>query len=95
MLEIIALIFLTREIGKLAISKGLKPLNWKVYTVLAWIFFEIWGFMVALLFFDIENLISIMLVGLMFAVTGYFWIRGRLNRMPDNRYNDDIDNLGK
>ena len=95
MLEIIALLFLTREIGKLAIAKGLKPMKWKIYLILAWIFFELWGFMVALLFFDVSNLFSIMMVGFMFAITGYFWIKGRLNRMPDNGYKDDIDQLGK
>ena len=95
MLEIIALIFLTREIGKIAASKGLKPLTWKIYLVVTWIIFEIWGFMVGLLFFDIDNVISIALVGFTFAITGYFWIKARLNRMPDNRFEDDIENLGK
>ena len=95
MLEIIALIFMTRDIGKLAASKGLKPLTWKIYTVLAWIVFEIWGFMVALMFFEKDNLFSIMMVGLMFAVTSYFLIKARLNKLPDNRFDDDIENLGR
>ena len=43
MLEIIALIFLTREIGKIATKKGLKPVTWKIYTVIAWIVSEIIG----------------------------------------------------
>lgn len=94
MLEIIALIFITREIGKLAASKGLKPLTWKIYAVLAWIIFEIWGFMIALMFFEKDNLFSIMMVGLMFAVTSYFLIKARLNKLPDNRFDDDIENLG-
>lgn len=94
MLEIIALIFITRDIGKIAVSKGLKPNTWKIYTVLAWIIFEIWGFMIALMFFDQENLFSIMMVGLMFALTSYFWIKARLNKIPDNRIDDDIENLG-
>ena len=95
MLEIIALIFITREIGKIAASKGLKPLTWKIYTVLAWIIFEIWGFMVALIFFDKDNLFSIMMVGLMFAITSYFWIKARLNKIPDNRLDDDINKMGE
>lgn len=94
MLEIIALIFITREIGKLAASKGLKSLTWKIYAVLAWIIFEIWGFMIALMFFEKDNLFSIMMVGLMFAVTSYFLIKARLNKLPDNRFDDDIENLG-
>ena len=94
MLEIIALIFLTREIGKIAAAKGLKPFTWKIYLVLAWIIFEIWGFMIALLFFDKDNLFSIMMVGLMFAFTSYLLIKARLNKMPDKRFDDDIENLG-
>ena len=94
MLEIIALIFMTRDIGKIAASKGLKPGTWKIYTVLAWIIFEIWGFMIALMFFEKDNLFSIMMVGLMFAVTSYFLIKARLNKIPDNRFDDDIENLG-
>lgn len=95
MLVIIALIFITREIGRIAASKGLKPLNWKIYVVLTWIIFEIWGFMIGLIFFDVDNYFSIMMVGLMFAVTGYIWIKARLNRMPDNRFDDDINKLGE
>ncbi|MEO7314305.1 MAG: hypothetical protein ABIW47_03900 [Ginsengibacter sp.] len=95
MLEIIALIFITREVGKIAASKGLKPLTWKIYAVLAWIIFEIWGFMIALMFFEVDNYFSIMMVGLMFAVTGYIWIKARLNKIPDNRLDDDINNLGE
>lgn len=94
MLEIIALIFITRDIGKIAAAKGLKPGTWKIYTVLAWIIFEIWGFMIALMFFDKENLFSIMMVGLMFALTSYLLIKARLNKIPDNRFDDDIENLG-
>lgn len=95
MLEIIALIFLTRDIGKIAESKGLKPGTWKIYTVIAWIILEIWGIIIALLFFEKENLFSIMMVGLMFAVSSYFLIKSRLNKIPDQRFDDDINNLGR
>jgi hypothetical protein len=37
MLEIIALIFITKDIGKLALAKGMKPLNWKIYTIVAYL----------------------------------------------------------
>ena len=94
MLEIIALIFITREIGKIAAAKGLKPLKWKIYTVLAWIIFEIWGFIIALMFFDKENLFSIMMVGLMFAFTSYLLIKTRLSKVPNDKFDDDIENLG-
>jgi hypothetical protein len=40
MLEIIAIIFLSKKNGNLAIQKGLKSGLWRWYTVLAWIVAE-------------------------------------------------------
>ena len=95
MLEIIALIFLTKDIGKIANQKGLKPLTWKIYTVLGWIFAEILGFVVALLFFDQSNLFSIIIVGLTFAITSFYLIKSKLNSYPDSGIEDDINNFGR
>ena len=94
MLEIVVLIFITREIGRLATRKGLPSLRWKIYTVVAWIAFEIVGFIISLFFFAPDNYFSIMMVGLMFAVTSYFLIKSKLNKMPDEDTNNDIDNIG-
>ena len=33
---VIALIFITKSMGKLALQKGLKPITWKIYVVSAW-----------------------------------------------------------
>lgn len=95
MLEIIVLIFLTKDIGKLASHKGLKPMTWKIYTVLGWIFGEILGFVVALMFFDQSNLFSIIIVGLTFAITSFYMIKQKLNSYPDSGMEDDINNLGR
>jgi len=95
MLEIIALIFITREIGKLAQSKGLKPLTWKIYTVISWIITEIVGLIVGVMLFGKDNLFSVVLVGLTFAITSYFIIKAQLNKLPDHRFDDDINNLGQ
>jgi hypothetical protein len=94
MLELIALIFLTREIGKIAEKKGLKPLTWKIYLVIGWLFFEIIGIFVGVMIFGINNLISVVLVGFAFAITSYFLIKGQLNKLPDRNIDDDIDNMG-
>ena len=93
MLEIIALIFLTKDVGKLAMAKGLKPLTWKIYTVVAWIISEIIGVFVGALIFGTDNLFSVVLIGLTFAITSYFFIKARLNKLPDY-FDDDINNLG-
>lgn len=95
MLELIALIFLTREIGKIAEKKGLKPLTWKIYLVIGWLFFEIIGIFVGVMIFGTNNLISVVLVGFAFAVTSYFLIKGQLNKLPDRNIDDDINDLGR
>ena len=94
MLELIALIFLTKEIGKLAEEKGLKPLTWKIYTIISWIITEIIGIIVGVMLFGRDNLFSVVLVGLTFAITSYFIIKAQLNKLPDQNFDDDINNLG-
>jgi hypothetical protein len=91
-LDLIILFFLAREIGRLAFKKGLKSITWRIYTAVAWIISEIIGLMVGFLFFDKDNLFSIGMVGLTFAITSYFIIKAQLNKLPD--YEDDINNIG-
>lgn len=93
MLEIIALIFLTKDIGKLADAKGLKPLTWKIYTIVAWIISEIIGVFVGALIFGPDNIISVMLIGITFAITSYFIIKAQLTKLPDY-FDDDLENFG-
>ena len=94
MLEIIALIFLTRQIGTLAYRKGLKPGKWKLYLVLAWFVFEIFGFILGVILFGKDNLMGLMLLGLISAVGGYLLVRARLIKMPDG-FDEDIDRIGQ
>jgi hypothetical protein len=95
MLEIIALIFLTKEIGKIASKKGLKPITWKIYTIVAWLVSEIVGVFVGAMIFSSDNIVSIILIGLTFAITSYFIIKAQLNKFPDQTFDDDINNLGR
>lgn len=94
MLEIIALIFLTKEIGKLADKKGLKPITWKIYLVIGWIIAEIIGAVFGILIFGQTNKVSIMLVGIVFAVTAYYLIKYRLENLPGRDIDDDINDVG-
>jgi hypothetical protein len=93
MLEIIALIFLTKQIGRIAQIKGLKPGTWKIYTVVGWIASEIIGVIVGLMIFGKDNLFSVVLVGLTFAITSYFIIKAQLEKLPDY-FEDDINRIG-
>jgi hypothetical protein len=83
MLEIIALIFLTGQIGKMATRKGLKSGIWKFYTVLAWIGGEVIGIVIAIVAFKSEDYISMLPMALLGAVGGYLIIRAILSKMPD------------
>lgn len=92
-MDLIVLFFLAREIGRLASRKGLKPGTWRLYTVLAWIITEIIGLLIGFMIFDKDNLFSIGMTGIAFAVTSYFIIKAQLNKFSDY-VDDDIDNIG-
>lgn len=93
MIEIIVLIFLTREIGRIAERKGLNKIKWKVLLVALWLGLEFTGVIIGMLLFTPDNIISIALVGLMLASTSYFIIKGYLLKLPDLPDENDIGNL--
>ncbi|RYF87665.1 MAG: hypothetical protein EOO03_10240 [Chitinophagaceae bacterium] len=93
MIEIIALFFLCRNMGKLALTKGERPLKWKGITILAWFAFELIGLVLAAMIFGTGNLVGLMLIGLMSAIGGYLIAKAQLEKLPDV-YDDDIDTLG-
>jgi hypothetical protein len=94
MLEIIALIFLTRNIGTLAEQKGLKSGPWKLYTVLAWVGAEILGIVIGMAIFGSESIFPAVLLGIGCAVTSYFIIKNTLSNKPD-MYEDEINEIGQ
>lgn len=83
MLDLIILYFLAVRIGKIAYTKGLKPLKWKLITIGAWFLAEIIGLTAGLMFFTLDNIISLMLVAIGFALTSYYFINNYLNSLPD------------
>ena len=94
MLEIIALIFLTKKIGETAYRKGLPAGRWKLYTVLAWFGFEIAGFLLGAVLFGTENIFGVILFAIACAVGGYLVIKAQLDKMPDS-IDDDINHIGQ
>ena len=92
MLEIVVLIFLTRYMGQIAEKKGLKPGMWKLYTVLGWVAGEIAGVLAGMIFFG-KDIISIVIIALAGAVTGFLIVKAALNKKPD-LLNDDINRIG-
>lgn len=93
MLEIIALILLTKRIGVLAEQKGLKPGTWKLYTVLVWLGSEIVGVLLGIILFGQENILMAGLMGLGFAIASFFILRANLNKKPDSM-DEDINRIG-
>ncbi len=94
MLEIIALIFLTRKMGTMAFDKGLKPGTWKLYTVMAWIAGEISGAIIGILIWGTNDLFPVVLVAFTGAVTGYFIIKNILSKKPNAGFEDDVNQIG-
>jgi hypothetical protein len=94
LLEIIALIFLTKGIGKLALQKGLKPRTWKLYTIAGWFAAEIIGIAVGVVLLNSRNLIALSLLGWIFAVGGFLIVRAALQKKPDEMPDDDINRIG-
>ena len=95
MLEIIALIFLCKMNGALALKKGLKPGSWKLYTIFAWIVAEITGMVLGIIFFgfDKKDIYSLMAIGLVSAFGGYLFVRAILEKKLDV-IEEDINRIG-
>lgn len=93
MLDIIVLIFLVIHMGKLAQQKGLKPGPWKLYTVLGWFGGEIIGAFLGILLFGMDNIVSVVLMAIAGAITGYLFVKSKLNKIPDN-IEEDINRIG-
>lgn len=92
LIDLILLFFLTREIGRIAYRKGLKPVTWKIYNVLGWLGAELIGIVIGVLMFGLNNLVSVQLIAFAFAITSYFVIKAQLNKLPN--IDDDIDRIG-
>jgi hypothetical protein len=91
-IDILSLYFLTQFNGKLALRKGLKPMSWKINTIVAWIVGEIVGFSVALKYFNIpltlqplsnDQVLRISLLAYPFAFAGFHFIKYTLEKKPD------------
>ena len=97
-LEIIALVFLCKKNGNLAMQKGLRATPWKWYTVLAWIVAEMFGIIIAMAFYGSlaaiqQNLFGISALGLASAFGGYLFVKFLLEKKPDN-FDEDINSIG-
>jgi len=92
MIEIIALFFLCRLNGKIAIEKGLPHKKWWLNTILAWVVAEFTGVLIGIAFFGIGNLYAVLGTGLFCAFGGYLFIRNLLENKPDS-IDEDVERI--
>lgn len=93
MIEIIALIFLCKKNGALALQKGLNSRRWKLYTVLGWIVAEMTGLIFGMALFGNGNLYGLLGLGLVSAFGGYLIVKAILEKKPDS-FDEDINKIG-
>lgn len=90
MLEIVILIYLSRKVGALALKKGVSAGLWKFIFIIGWILFEVIGFIAGIWIFGKDNIISIILLAYMFAITSYVILKAYFSKLPDAVSEDDI-----
>ena len=83
MLEILALIFLSRNNGDLAQQKGLKRSTWVWRTVGAWVGMEFFGAFLFLIIAGEKNMVIVYLGGIGSAIFGYFLVKKAIEKHPD------------
>lgn len=88
MLEIIALYFILKEVGKIAEAKGHSPWQWKITMILAWFFAEFSGMLLVQALFP-NQLIIMIAIGLCMAYLSYLLLKQYWLSLPDINEEDD------
>ena len=94
MIEIVALYFIIRKMGALALQKGQPANKWKWSTFFAWVSAEILGVLVSMSLTN--NLFMNIITGLVCAFGGYLFVKYLLEQMPDKEVITHwMDKIGK
>ena len=94
-MDVIVLIFLIIEIGKLAKRKGLSALRWRVNLAIAWIAGELIGLFFGIVFFGRDNTVSWALLAFGCALSTYLLIKSFIAKLPDVVDEEDVNNIGR
>lgn len=94
-MDVIVLIFLAIQLGKLAERKGQSSVKWRVYFVIGWLVGELGGAFLGMAIFGTDNTVSWVLTGIGGALAAYFIVKNHLTKLPDTFLDDDINNIGK
>jgi hypothetical protein len=82
-MDVIVLIFLAIEIGKLATKKGLSSTKWIIRLVVFWILGELTGAIIGINIFGKDNMFSWLVLAWGVALSSYFVIKNYLVKMPN------------
>ena len=88
MLELIALYFIFREAGRLAVEKGYSPIRWRVQAFMAWFFGELAGIYIVMAYFP-DQLITMLIIGISMAYLAYLILKRYWTTLPYNPQDHD------
>jgi len=88
MLELVALYFIFREAGRLAVEKGYNPIRWRVQAFLAWFVGEIFGISIVFTYFP-NQLITAIVIGICMAYLSYLILKKYWDTLPYNAQDHD------
>ena len=88
MLELVALYFVFREAGRLALEKGYSPLRWKIHAFMAWFFGELVGVFIVLTYFP-DQLTTMLIIGICMAYLSYLVLKKYWDTLPYNPQDHD------
>lgn len=98
MIELVAIIVVTVLTGKLAISKGLKPFKWRMFSVLFWVLGELVGLLIGFATIgtpkDLSDIYSYLPFAYGGAITAHLLFYNYLKRLPDANNDDEIEGIG-
>jgi hypothetical protein len=78
----------------MALRKGERKGKWILATIGAWIAAEFLGMFLGIILFGADNMIGILLIGIMSAIGGYLIVQAQLEKIPDD-FDDDINRMGQ
>ncbi|MDF2453564.1 MAG: hypothetical protein K0S26_3068 [Bacteroidota bacterium] len=88
MLELVALYFIFREAGRLAVEKGYSPVRWRIQAFLAWFFGEITGMFIVIAYFP-NQIITMVIIGICSAYLSYLLLKQYWANLPLKLHDHD------
>ncbi len=88
MFELIALYFIFREAGRLAVEKGYSSIRWRIQDLIAWFLGEMVGMLIVMTYFP-DQLITMLIIGISMAYLAYLLLKQYWATLPYNSQDHD------